>query len=268
MLLLVFVLPWCEHATTEDGIAKWIRSPMTFISLCFSDSGLQSAHPTSAGSTVWSGWTTVPSLPGWWCCFGEGDEPASWPGASSLLINAVCQGPKGFPGGVVVKNPWSLGQEDPLEEEMATHSRILAWEIPWTEEYGRLQSMAVTKSRTRLRAWADMHARDQGGISIKERTVVWAHSCVLLSTGLRPQWDLHRVCWVLDELWHMSCRYQTWSHWWNLTLKSFGFPVTQLVKNPPVIWETWVWSLGWEDPLEKRKTTHSSILAWRISWSV
>ena len=35
----------------------------------------------------------------------------------------------------------SLGQEDPLEKEMATHSRILAWEIPWTEERGRLQSM-------------------------------------------------------------------------------------------------------------------------------
>ena len=35
----------------------------------------------------------------------------------------------------------TLGQEDPLEEEMATHSSILAWEIPWTEEPERLQSM-------------------------------------------------------------------------------------------------------------------------------
>ena len=35
----------------------------------------------------------------------------------------------------------SLGQEDPLEKEMATHSSILAWKIPWTEECGRLQSM-------------------------------------------------------------------------------------------------------------------------------
>ena len=34
-----------------------------------------------------------------------------------------------------------LGQEDPLEKEMATHSSILAWKIPWTEEHGRLQSM-------------------------------------------------------------------------------------------------------------------------------
>ena len=40
--------------------------------------------------------------------------------------------------------------------------------------------------------------------------------------------------------------------------------VAQLVKNPPAIWETWVRFLGWEDPLEKGKAIHSSILAWRI----
>ena len=44
----------------------------------------------------------------------------------------------------------SLGQENPLEKEMATHSTILAWEIPRTEETGGLQSMGVTKIRTRL----------------------------------------------------------------------------------------------------------------------
>ena len=55
----------------------------------------------------------------------------------------------GFLGDSVVKNPpakqetWvqSLCWEDPLEKEMATHSSILAWEIPWTEEPGELQSM-------------------------------------------------------------------------------------------------------------------------------
>ena len=47
-----------------------------------------------------------------------------------------------------------------------------------------------------------------------------------------------------------------------------GFPVAQLVKNPPTVWETWVQPLGWEDPLEKGKATHSSILAWRIPWTV
>ena len=39
----------------------------------------------------------------------------------------------------------SLGQEDPLEKEMATHSSILAWRIPWTEEPGRLQSMGLQR---------------------------------------------------------------------------------------------------------------------------
>ena len=43
----------------------------------------------------------------------------------------------------------SLGQEDPLEKEMATHSSLLAWRIPWTEEPGGLQSMEL-KSRKRL----------------------------------------------------------------------------------------------------------------------
>ena len=55
----------------------------------------------------------------------------------------------GFSGGSVVKNPTAmqetqvhcLGQEDPLGKEMATHSSILDWEIPWTEEHDRLQPM-------------------------------------------------------------------------------------------------------------------------------
>ena len=44
----------------------------------------------------------------------------------------------------------SLGQEDPLEKEMATCSNILAWEIPWTKEPGRLQSVGSQKSQTQL----------------------------------------------------------------------------------------------------------------------
>ena len=63
-----------------------------------------------------------------------------------------------FLGGSVVKNPptvqelqetqvQSLGQEDPLEVEMATHSSILAWEIPWTEEPGKQQPMGSQRVR-------------------------------------------------------------------------------------------------------------------------
>ena len=43
--------------------------------------------------------------------------------------------------------------------------------------------------------------------------------------------------------------------------------VDQLVKNLPAMLETWVQSLGWEDPLEKGMATHSGILAWRIPWT-
>ena len=72
-----------------------------------------------------------------------------------LVINGT-----GFPGDSVIKSPpavqesqemrvLSLGREDPLEEEMATHCSILAWEIPWTKELGRLPSMG-SQSRTGL----------------------------------------------------------------------------------------------------------------------
>ena len=63
----------------------------------------------------------------------------------------------GFPGGTSGKEPtcqcrrhkghgWSLGQEDPLEEGMASHSSILPWRIPWTEEPGMLQSMGLQRA--------------------------------------------------------------------------------------------------------------------------
>ena len=49
---------------------------------------------------------------------------------------------------------------------------------------------------------------------------------------------------------------------------SWASLMTQLVKNLPAMPETWVRSLDWEDPLEKGEVTHSSILAWRIPWTV
>ena len=49
---------------------------------------------------------------------------------------------------------------------------------------------------------------------------------------------------------------------------SWASLLAQLVKNPPAMQETWVRSLGWEDPLKKGMATHSSILAWRIPWTV
>ena len=65
------------------------------------------------------------------------------------MINCCVKMNMGFPGSSVVKNPpalqemcvRSLGSEDPLEKETTTHSSILAWKTPWTEEPGELQSM-------------------------------------------------------------------------------------------------------------------------------
>ena len=78
--------------------------------------------------------------------------------ASQLLLEGWDCSYASFPGGSVVKNlpakqeTWFrfLGQEEPLEKEMATHSSILAWETSWIEKPGELQSMGVTKSWTQL----------------------------------------------------------------------------------------------------------------------
>ena len=102
---------------------------------------------------------------------------------------------------------WSLGQEDPLEKEIATQSNTLAWKIPWTEEPGRLQSMGVAKSRTRLSFNAN--------VSRAKLEMVITH-LVVLSTFETP--DLHtlyhqslveimkaEMLWVLSEqLWRMK----------------------------------------------------------------
>ena len=65
---------------------------------------------------------------------------------------------------------------------------------------------------------------------------------------------LIHAAWVFKVVW-------SWAHV-CLTLI-----VAQLVKNLPAVQETQVWFLGWEDPLEKEMATHSSILAWKISWT-
>ena len=77
--------------------------------------------------------------------------PISWSNMNEGIFQMRLTFRSDFPSGSVVKNlpaeqeTWvqSLGREDPLEKEMANHSSILAWEIPWTEELGRLQSMGL-----------------------------------------------------------------------------------------------------------------------------
>jgi len=81
---------------------------------------------------------------------------ASYANNFKLLVESIILRAGGVPGGSVVQNlpaqqgtrVRSLGGEYPLEKEMATHSNILAWKVPWTEEPGRLQSMGFQESDT------------------------------------------------------------------------------------------------------------------------
>ena len=71
----------------------------------------------------------------------------------------------------------------------------------------------------------------------------------------------------------LACHVPPWLkiHWWFFSLLQINPRASlgaQLVKHLPVMWGTWVQSLGWEDPLEKGKATQSSILAWRIPWTM
>ena len=67
----------------------------------------------------------------------------------------------------------------------------------------------------------------------------------------------NKICYCF----HFFPIYLPWSYGTRSSL------VAQMIKLLPAMWETWVWSLGWEDPLEKEMATHSSILAWRIPWT-
>ena len=89
------------------------------------------------------------------------------------------------------------------------------------------------------------------------------------ATWKQPAWGN-----VLFTNWEANrhCSWELWHPFWNgvfifypLTRASL---VVQLVKNLLAMQKTWVQSLGWEDPLEKGKATHSSILAWRVPWTV
>ena len=119
---------------------------------------------------------------------------------------------------------WSLGQEDPLEKGMATHSSILAWGIPQTEEPGDLWSMGLQRVRH-----------------------YWVTNTMYILTKR----------FVLVFLQHLTEK----AEWTFSQLQKNGkescFPCRRCE-------ETRVWSLGQKDPLEYYMATHSSILAWKI----
>ena len=125
----------------------------------------------------------------------------------------------------------SLGWEDPLEKEMATHSSILAWRIPWSEEPGGLHSMGSQRV-----------GHD------------WATSFSL---------SFHFNFFYIYLLFFLCvCVF-----FFNLPEVFFWIFPGGSVKHP-TMWENQVQSLGREDLLEKEMATHSGILAWKIPWMV
>ena len=124
---------------------------------------------------------------------------------------------------------------------MATHSNILAWAISWTEEPGRLQSMGLQSVGHNFMT----------GHGFPDSSFGQESSCKAGDPSLIPGSGRSTGEEISNPLQY---------YWASL--------VAQLVKNPLAMWETWVQSLGWGDTLEKGKATHSSILAWRIPYTV
>ena len=173
---------------------------------------------------------------------------------------------------------------------MATHSSILAWEIPWTEKPGGLQSMGSQRVRCDWATERTQSKDTQLDHKGKDRQFGGMHAWASLFflPFMRGHKDLTVFpCPPLPHppTTHWPPAKEMQSRACNISaqespLRDFmpkvdlvssqrwASLVAQLVKNLPTMRETWVRSLGWEDPLEKGKATHSSILAWRIPWTI
>ena len=135
---------------------------------------------------------------------------------------------------------------------MAAHSSTLAWKIPWTEEPGRLQSMW---SRRVGHNWAT-------SLSCIDWRRKWQPTPVFLPGESQGWSSLIGCC-----LWGPTESDTTEAMQQQQHSMFWASLVAQLAKNPSAMWETWVQSLVWEDPLEEGMAVHPSILAWRIPWT-
>ena len=146
---------------------------------------------------------------------------------------------------------WSLGQEDPLEKEMAAHSSTIAWKTPWTVAY---------MDRHLRSPWSCKESDKTEGLH--DTTTVKLY--LLRKKKIKQKTILLAICNLSDIVkynFHQVTPAQ------NLTANSLTPLVVQMMKNMPTMQETWVWSLGQEDPLEKGVAIHSTILVWRILWT-
>ena len=136
---------------------------------------------------------------------------------------------------------------------MATHSSVLAWGIPGTEEPGGLPSMG---SHRVGHDWSDLAAVAAARKDIESRlTGYW---------GITEQFFQ-----CSEEKMILRLRFYTQKNFQKESEDRYsqGFLHDSAVKNPPAMQETQVQSQGQEDPLKKKRASHSSILAWEFPWT-
>ena len=147
---------------------------------------------------------------------------------------------------------WSLGREDPLEKEMATHSSIIAWRIPWMEEPGRLQSTGSQRVR---HDWATSLSLSlvKAITRLVEIQGLGNRLHPLMRAAPKVTWQ--RV-WIQEDLWLSPQQYKNNNHdYWTETLQPVLY-IQEVVRTSIVVqWlriclpmqGTWVQSLLWED---------------------
>ena len=156
------------------------------------------------------------------------------------------------------------------EKAMAPHSSTLAWKIPWMEEPRRLNPWDRWLSDFTFTF--HVHALEKE-MATHASILVWRIPGTGEPGGL-PSTGLHRVEHDWSDLAAAAAYTKNIFVIFMKLIIIWAFCilwaslVVQLVKSLPAMWETWVWSLGWEDPLEKGTFTHSSILAGQIPWTV
>ena len=173
----------------------------------------------------------------------------------------------------LIKNPpatqetWvrSLGWEDPLEKGKAIHSSILAWRIPQMSPWGPKESdttgdFHVTSSIDLSTVCLQVQGRFVPSLL---RPVLGIVAAYVMDTVFSSVQSLSRI-WLFATPWTAARR----ARYPSPTPGVHPVHLCRSLLLLPSMLDTWVRSLGWEDPREKGKAIHSSILAWRIPWTV